>query len=64
MFRNNQEVLLGGLYNEWMSNLFAYTQQLNALELNVNQLLRAAVYEGNENFLFQLKSEASHTKDL
>lgn len=62
MFRNNQEVLLGGLYNEWMSNLLAYTEQLVALEANIDQLLHSVVYGENEDFLRNLKTETAQVK--
>lgn len=62
MFRNNQEVLLGGLYNEWMSNLLAYTEQLDNVEANINQLLYTVVYGENEVFLRYLKTETTQVK--
>jgi hypothetical protein len=63
MYRNSQDVLLGGLYNEWINNLHAYTGQLDALEMNIQQLLFTAIYGDNEAFLGRLLSDTTHTKD-
>lgn len=63
MYRNSQDVLIGGLYNEWINNLHAYTEQLDALEMNIQQLLFTAIYGDNEEFLGRLLSDTTHTKD-
>lgn len=63
MYRNSQDVLLGGLYNEWINNLHAYTEQLDVLEMGIQQLLFTAIYGDNEEFLGLLLSDTTHTKD-